>query len=146
MPALTPNDAPKGTIAIEIRVIAPKTTKLVLAYKFSLSEKLIIFAPKTRVGIYSGIIIIGVSTLALLTEKVKHEPKTAIKLRAGVPNSNPIISQYKSVFDNPNMIERTGVKIIIGKQTPIQCAIPFNVKIISKGIGDISKRSRLPLW
>ena len=82
MPALTPNDAPKGTIAIEIRVIAPKTTKFVFAYKFPISEKLIIFAPKTRVGMQSGIIIIGVSTLALLTEKVKHEPKTAMKLRA----------------------------------------------------------------
>ena len=72
MPALTPNDAPKGTIAIEIRVIAPKTTKLVLAYKVYTSNeyssscfiydadiesnKLFLYFPEEKVTIRTSII------------------------------------------------------------------------------------------
>ena len=79
-----------------------------------------------------------------LNEKVKLAPRMAIKLKAGVPRKSPMISISKLSKGIVKSADITGQIKIIGKLIDIQCANAFRAKTNSKGMGEISSKSKLP--
>ena len=82
--------------------------------------ELIIFRPKTSMGIYNGMVIIGIRIPDRLSDNVKVTPKIAIKLNAGVPSKSPKVSDSDSRNEKSKTKANRGEITIIGHDTEIQ--------------------------